>query len=40
MQILKPNQCTEARDPCDWIREKLEEAEEDDDPHRKTSSLD
>jgi hypothetical protein len=25
-----PNQWTEAGDPCGWIREKLEEAEEED----------
>ena len=28
MQILTPNQWTEAGNPCGWIREKLEEAEE------------
>jgi hypothetical protein len=28
MQILSPNQWTEAADPCFWIRDKLEEAEE------------
>jgi hypothetical protein len=32
MQILTANQWTEARDPCDRIRGKLEEAEEEDDP--------
>jgi hypothetical protein len=28
MQIFAPNQWTEAADPCGWIRERLEEAEE------------
>jgi hypothetical protein len=28
MQIFAPNQWTEAADPCDLIREKLEEVEE------------
>ena len=28
MQIFTPNQWTEAADPCGWIGEKLEEAEE------------
>jgi len=28
MQIFKPNQSTEARESCDWIREKIEEAKE------------
>jgi hypothetical protein len=28
MQILAPNQWTEAGDPCGWIGKKLEEAEE------------
>jgi hypothetical protein len=28
MQIFLPNQLTKAGDPCGWIREKLEEAEE------------
>ena len=32
MQIFIPNQWTEAGDPCVWIREKLEEAEEEGDP--------
>ena len=32
MQIFAPNQWTEAADPCGWIREKLEEAEEEGDP--------
>jgi hypothetical protein len=32
MQILTHNQWTEAADPCDWIREKLEEAEEEGNP--------
>jgi hypothetical protein len=32
MQIFAPNQRTEAADPCGWIREKLEEAEEEGDP--------
>ena len=27
IQIFAPNQCTEAADPCGWIREKLEEAD-------------
>jgi hypothetical protein len=29
MQTFAPNQWTEAVDACGWIREKLEEAEED-----------
>jgi hypothetical protein len=32
MQIFTPNQWTEAADLCDWIREKLEEAEEEGHP--------
>jgi hypothetical protein len=32
MQIFAPNQWTEAADPCGWIREKLEKAEEKDNP--------
>ena len=32
MYILTPNQCTEVEDPCGRIREKLEEAEEEDNP--------
>ena len=32
MQIFAPNQWTEAADLCGWIREKLEEAEEEGDP--------
>jgi hypothetical protein len=32
MQIFTLNQWTEAADPCDWIWEKLEEAEEEGDP--------
>jgi len=32
MQIRAPKQWTEAADPCDCIREKLEEAEEEGDP--------
>jgi hypothetical protein len=32
MQIFMPNQWTEAADPCGWIREKIEEAEEEGDP--------
>jgi hypothetical protein len=28
MQIFAPNQWTEAADPCDWSRERLKEAEE------------
>jgi hypothetical protein len=34
MQIFTPNQWTEVGDPCVWIREKLEGAEEG-DPIRK-----
>jgi hypothetical protein len=32
MQIFTPNQWTEAGDPCSWIKEKLEEAEEEGNP--------
>jgi hypothetical protein len=32
VQILTSNQWTEVGDPCDWIRERLEEAEEEGDP--------
>jgi hypothetical protein len=32
MQISTPNQSTEAADPCGWIREKLEETEEEGSP--------
>jgi hypothetical protein len=32
MQIFAPNQWTEAAEPCGWIREKLEEAEEEGNP--------
>jgi hypothetical protein len=32
MQVIAPNQWTEAADPCSWIRGKLEEAEEEGDP--------
>jgi hypothetical protein len=32
MQIFAPNQWTEAGDPCGRIREKLEEAEEEEAP--------
>jgi hypothetical protein len=32
MQTFAPNQWTEAADPCGWIREKLEEAEEEGNP--------
>jgi hypothetical protein len=32
MQILTPNQWTEARDPCGRIREKLKEAEDEGNP--------
>ena len=32
MQIFTPNQWTEAAYYCGWIREKLEEAEEECDP--------
>jgi hypothetical protein len=41
MQILASNQWMEARDPCDWIGGwgMLEEAEEEGQPHGKTSSL-
>ena len=28
MQIFSPNQWTELADPCGWIREKMEETEE------------
>ena len=31
-QIFASNQWTEAADPCGWIREKLEEAEEEGEP--------
>jgi hypothetical protein len=34
MQIFAPNQWTEAAKLCGWIREKLEEAEEEGDPVR------
>ena len=30
-QILTPNQWTEVSDPCGWIRERLEEVEEEGD---------
>ena len=30
--ILTPNKWTEARDPCGWIRERLEKAKEEGDP--------
>jgi hypothetical protein len=32
MQIFIPKQWTETGDPCGWIREKVEVAEEDSDP--------
>lgn len=32
MQMFTPNQWTEAADPCGWIREKLQEAEEEGKP--------
>jgi hypothetical protein len=32
MQIFIPNQWTAAADPCGWVREKLEEVEEEGDP--------
>jgi hypothetical protein len=32
MQIFVLNQWSESADPCGWIREKLEEAEEESDP--------
>jgi hypothetical protein len=32
MQIFTPNQWTEDAAPCGWIREKLEETEEESDP--------
>jgi hypothetical protein len=32
MQIFAPNQWTEAADPCGWIREKLQETEEEGNP--------
>jgi hypothetical protein len=35
MQILTPNQWTEAAAPCGWIREKQEEAEEGGNPIRR-----
>jgi hypothetical protein len=31
MQLFVPNHWTVAADPCGWIREKLEEAEEEGD---------
>ena len=31
MQIFVPNQWTEAADPCGWIREKVEEPEDEGD---------
>jgi len=31
-KILIPKHWTEVRDPCSWIREKLEEAKEEGDP--------
>jgi hypothetical protein len=31
-QIFTPKQWAKAADPCSWIREKLEEAEEEGDP--------
>ena len=37
MQIFTPKQWTEAADPCDWIREKLEEAEDDGAPIGRTA---
>jgi hypothetical protein len=38
MQILADNQWIEVMDPCGWIREKLEEAEEEDNPIRPAVS--
>jgi hypothetical protein len=35
MQILAPNQWTEAANPCGWIRERLEEAQKKGDPVRR-----
>jgi hypothetical protein len=32
MQLFVHNQLTEAADPCGWIRERLEEAEEEGNP--------
>jgi hypothetical protein len=32
MQVFTPNQWTEAAEPCDWIREKMEEVEEEGNP--------
>jgi len=32
MQVFSPNQCTEVRDPCGWIKERLKEAEEEGNP--------
>jgi len=37
MHIFTLNQWTEATDPCGWIREKLEEAEEEDNPIGRTA---
>jgi len=34
MQICAPNQWTEAAEPSGWIKEKLEEAEEEGNPVR------
>ena len=34
-QLLTPNQWSEVEDPCGWIKERLEEAEEEDDPIRR-----
>jgi hypothetical protein len=32
MQIFAPNQWTEGADPCGWIRERVEKAEEEGNP--------
>ena len=32
IQILIPNKCNEVEDPCIWIRERLEEVEEEEGP--------
>jgi hypothetical protein len=37
MQIFLSNQWTEVADPCGWIREKQEEAEEETDPVGETA---
>ena len=37
MRIFVSNQWTEASDPCGWIRERLEEAGEENDPLGETA---